>query len=52
MKVVNIPRMPWVNKQWTLAEVHFHIFEFFITFFRKWYESHEDPNASIVKPPY
>jgi len=32
----NIPRIMWVNRNWTLQELHFQIFVFFRGFFEKW----------------
>jgi len=33
----------WVNKNWTLKDVHLEVFRFFKKIFTLWYEYHSNP---------
>lgn len=40
--VVNIPRMLWVHKDWTLRELHMKILDYFIQLFLSWYKDNDE----------
>lgn len=44
MKPNNIPRMPWINKNWSLQRVHLEIFKFFRKYLSKFYVHEELKN--------
>lgn len=57
MRQVNIPRLFWVKKSWTLKEVHIQLFSFMKKLFTNWYELNENPetlqkNRDFLRPPF
>lgn len=40
--VVNIPRVLWVHKDWTLKELHMKILDYFIQLFIIWYKDNDE----------
>ena len=36
-----LPRMMWMNKQWTLKDLHLKVFEYLRQVFAEWLEYHE-----------
>ena len=57
VKFINIPRIMWMEKSWTLKQVHLEVFSFFKAIFLDWYEHHNDPiykggEKYINMPPF
>lgn len=51
-RFITLPRMFWVNKNWSLKQLHHEIFKFLIKIFYKWYELAENPvNARDIPQP-
>lgn len=55
IKHINIPRLAWVNKNWTLKQVHHEIFNFFKAIIPIWYDAantNEGKGKGILTPPF
>lgn len=55
MKYINIPRLTWINKNWTMKQVHHEIFNFLKGIISMWYENAKTSEAKakgIMPPPF
>jgi hypothetical protein len=51
--MINIPRIIWVNKNWTTKQFHLEVLKFFKRIFLNWYDifSSGKFNRDMVPPP-
>jgi hypothetical protein len=48
--LLNLPRFMWVDKNWTLTELHHHFFESIKDLFKRWFKDmHEQGNSNKSK---
>ena len=50
-ELLNLPRMIWASKSWTLVELHHYVFDYFKELFRLWYAVDGEKKA-FKKPTY
>lgn len=51
-KPSTIPRITYINKNWTLKEVHMNIFNFLKGLISNWYSLYEKDSSENSLPPF